>query len=36
MKGLYKMLADMFGGILIVALCIAIFFLFVGYYVIIK
>jgi len=36
MKGQYKMLADMFGGILIVALCIAIFFLFIGYYVIIK
>jgi len=36
MKGQYKMLADMFGGILIVALCIAIFFLFIGYYFIIK
>jgi len=36
MKGQYKMLADMFGGILVVALCIAIFFLFIGYYVIIK
>lgn len=36
MKGQYKMLADMFGGLVIVALCIAIFFLFVGYYVIIK
>ena len=36
MKGQYKMLSDMFGGLVIIALCIAIFFLFIGYYVIIK
>lgn len=36
MKGQYKMLADMFTGLLVVCLCVAIYFLFIGYYVIIK
>ena len=36
MKGQYKILADTFLGLLIVALCIAIYFIFIGYYVIIK
>lgn len=36
MKGQYKILADTFLGLLVVALCIAIYFVFIGYYVIIK
>jgi hypothetical protein len=36
MKGQYKMLADILVGLLVIALIIAIYFLFIGYYVIIK
>jgi hypothetical protein len=36
MKGQYKMLADIFMALLVVALCVAIYFAFVGFYVIIK
>lgn len=36
MKGQYKMMADILVGLLVVALCVAIYFAFLGYYVIIK